>query len=67
MHQRFLRLESLNLSLESRLGFERHGGCTGRGVCSRALHRLLTLTAALRHDETGDRPGPARSLIACDH
>ncbi len=70
--QRFLRpfrqiIESVNQTLKAHLDLERHGGRTRPGVCARVLQRLLALTAAIWHNETTHRPGPARSLIAYDH
>lgn len=71
-HQRFLRpfrqiIESVNQTLKAQLDLERHGGRTKPGVCARVLQRLLALTAAIWHNETTSRPGPARSLLAYDH
>ena len=71
-HQRFLRpfrqiIESVNQTLKAQLDLERHGGRTKPGVCARVLQRLLALTAAIWHNETSSRPGPARSLLAYDH
>ncbi len=71
-HQRFLRpfrqiIESVNQTLKAQLDLERHGGRTKPGVCARVLQRLLALTAAIWHNETTNRPGPARSLLAFDH
>jgi hypothetical protein len=71
-HQRFLRplrqiIESVNQTLKAQLDLERHGGRTKPGVCARVLQRLLALTAAIWHNETTHRPGPARSLLAYDH
>jgi hypothetical protein len=71
-HQRFLRpfrqiIESVNQTLKAQLDLERHGARTKPGVCARILQRLLALTAAIWHNETVDRPGPARSLLAYDH
>lgn len=37
------------------------------GVCVRVLQRILALTAAIWHNETASRAGPARSLTAYDH
>ena len=70
--QRFLRpfrqiIESINQTLKAQLDLERHGGRKPAGVCARVLQRLLALTAAIWHNETSDRPGPARSLLAYDH
>ena len=71
-HQRFLRplrqiIESINQTLKAQLDLERHGARTGPGVCVRVLQRLLALTTAIWHNETSDRAGPARSLLAYDH
>lgn len=71
-HQRFLRpfrqiIESVNQTLKAQLDLERHGGRTKPGVCARVLQRLLALTAAIWHNETTNRPGPPRSLLAYDH
>lgn len=70
--QRFLRpfrqiIESVNQTLKAQLDLERHGGRKPAGVCARILQRLLALTAAIWHNETSNRTGPARSLIAYDH
>jgi hypothetical protein len=70
--QRFLRpfrqiIESVNQTLKAQLDLERHGGRTKPGVCARVLQRLLALTAAIWHNETTNKPGPARSLTAYDH
>ena len=70
--QRFLPplrqiIESVNQTLKAQLGLERHGGRTRPGVAARVLQRLLALTAAIWHNQTTHRPGPARSLIAYDH
>jgi len=70
--RRFLRafrqiIESVNNTLKAQLDLERHGGRTKPGVCARILQRLLALTAAIWHNETTNRAGPARSLTAYDH
>ena len=70
--RRFLRplrqiIESVNWTLKSQLGLERHRGRTRPGVAARILQRLLALTAAIWHNQTTQQPGPARSLIAYDH
>ena len=70
--QRFLKpfrqiIESINQTFKAQLDLERHGGRKPAGVCARVLQRILALTAAIWHNETTDRPGPARSLIAYDH
>ena len=70
--RRFLRplrqiIESVNWTLKSQLGLERHRGRTRPGVAARILPRLLALTAAIWHNQTTQQPGPARSLIAYDH
>jgi hypothetical protein len=70
--QRFLRpfrqiIESINQTFKAQLDLERHGGRKPAGVCARILQRLLALTAAIWHNETTRRSGPARSLLAYDH
>ena len=70
--QRFLRpfrqiIESINQTLKAQLDLERHGGRKPAGVCARILQRLLALTAAIWNNETSNRTGPTRSLIAYDH
>ncbi len=70
--QRFLRpfrqiIESVNQTLKAQLDLERHGGRKPQGVAARILQRLLALTAAIWHNETTNRAGPARSLTAYDH
>ena len=70
--RRFLRpfrqiIESVNNTLKTQLDLERHGGRTKAGVIARVLQRLLALTAAIWHNQTTNRLGPARSLIAYDH
>lgn len=70
--QRFLRpfrqiIESINQTFNAQLDLERHGGRKPPGVCARVLQRLLALTAAIWHNETTNKPGPARSLLAYDH
>ncbi len=70
--QRFLRpfrqiIESINQTFKAQLDLERHGGRKPPGVCARVLQRLLALTASIWHNETTNKPGPARSLLAYDH
>ena len=70
--QQFLRpfrqiIESVNQTLKAQLDLERHSARKPAGVCARILQRLLALTAAIWHNETTNKPGPARSLIAYDH
>ena len=60
-------IESVNETLKGQLDLERHGGRKKPGVCARVLQRLLALTAAIWHNETTGRDGPARSLTAYDH
>ncbi|MCP5028286.1 MAG: IS982 family transposase [Actinomycetia bacterium] len=60
-------IESVNQTLKAQLDLERHGGRTKPGVAARVLQRILALTAAIWHNETTNRPGPARSLTAYDH
>ena len=69
---RFLRplrqiIESVNWTLKGQLTLERHKGRTKAGVAARIGARLLALTAAIWHNQTTHRPGPARSLVAYDH
>ena len=69
---RFLRpwrqiIESINWTLKGQLTLERHNARTRTGVVARIATRLLALTAAIWHNQTTRRPGPARSLIAYDH
>ena len=69
---RFLRpfrqiIESTFQTLKGQLGLERHGGRSPSGVAVRVLQRLLALTAAIWHNQTTPRAGPARSLLAYDH
>jgi Transposase DDE domain len=70
--ERFLKpfrqiIESINQTFKAQLDLERHGGRKPAGVCARVLQRILALTTAIWHNETTQRPGPARSLIAYDH
>jgi hypothetical protein len=70
--QRFLKpfrqiIESVNQTLKAQLDLERHGGRKPAGVFARILQRLLALTAAIWHNETTNKTGPARSLTAYDH
>ena len=70
--RRFLRpfrqiIESIFQTFKGQLDLERHGGRTKAGVVARVLQRILALTAVIWHNETTQRPGPARSLIAYDH
>ena len=60
-------IESVNQTLKAQLDLERHGGRTRSGVAARILQRILALTAAIWHNETTNRAGPARSLTAYDH
>ncbi len=69
---RFLRpwrqiIESINRALKGQPALERHKARTRTGVAARIATRLLALTAAIWHNQTTQRPGPARSLIAYDH
>ena len=70
--KRFLRpfrqiIESIFQTFKGQLDLERHGGRTIGGVIARVLQRILALTTVIWHNETTNRPGPARSLIAYDH
>ncbi len=60
-------IESIFDTLKDQLGLERHGARTRPGVAVRVQQRILALTAAIWHNETTQRHGPARSLIAYDH
>jgi len=60
-------IESVNQTFKAQLDLERHGGRTKPGVCARVLQRILALTAAIWHNETANRAGPARSLTPYDH
>ena len=60
-------IESVNNTFKTQLDLERHGGRARSGVIARVLQRLLALTTVIWHNETTNRPGPARSLIAYDH
>ena len=70
--KRFLKalrqtIESVYDTLKDQLGLERHGERTRAGVWVRLLQRILALTTVVWHNQTTNRPGPARSLIAYDH
>ena len=70
--QRFLRpfhqiTESIFQTFKGQLDLERHGGRTKAGVAARVLQPILALTTVIWHNETTQRPGPARSLIAYNH
>ena len=58
-------IESINWTLKGQLSLERHKGRTG--AAARIATRLLALTAAIWHNQTTHRTGPARSLVAYDH
>lgn len=60
-------IESVNQTLKAQLDLERHGGRTRAGVATRVLQRILAMTAAIWHNETTQRDGPARSLTPYDH
>jgi hypothetical protein len=60
-------IESVNQTLKAQLDLERHGARTRNGVAARVLQRILALTAAIWHNETTNRDGPARSLTHYDH
>ncbi len=60
-------IESVYDTLKDQLGLQRHGGRTRTGVAVRVLQHILALTAVIWHNQTTQRPGPARSLIAYDH
>ena len=70
--QKFLKpfrqtIESIYHTLKEQLGLERHHGRTPTGVATRVLQRILALAVVVWHNQTTNRPGPARSLIAYDH
>ena len=70
--RRFLRpfrqiIESIFQTFKGQLDLERHGGRTKGGVVARVLQWILALTTVVWHNETTQRPGPARFLIAYDH
>ena len=61
--RRFLRplrqiIESVNWTLKSQLGLERHRGRTRCGVAARILQRLLALTAAICTTKPPNNPAP---------
>ena len=60
-------IESINWTLKGQLTLERHNARTRPGVAARIATRLLALTAAIWHNQTTHRPGPARSLTPYDH
>lgn len=60
-------IESINWTLKGQLTLERHRARTRTGVAARIAARLLALTAAIWHNQTTHRPGPARSLTPYDH
>jgi hypothetical protein len=59
-------IESVNETLEGQLDLEQHGGRSFEGVAIRVAQRILTLTAAIRHNNTTGQP-ITRSLVAFDH
>lgn len=59
-------IESVNDTFKGQLDLERHGGHTTPGVLARVLQRILTLTAAIWHNDHAAQP-VMRSLIAYDH
>jgi Transposase DDE domain len=59
-------IESINDTFKGQLDLERHGGHTPAGVIVRVLQRILTLTAAIWHNDHTGQP-IARSLVAYDH
>ena len=60
-------IESVYNTLKDQLGLERHSGHTRAGVGVRVLQPILALTTVIWHNQTTQRPGPARSLTAYDH
>lgn len=59
-------IESVNDTLKGQLDLEQHGGRTLDGVTVRVLQRVLTLTAAIWHNDAAGQP-VKRSLTAYDH
>jgi hypothetical protein len=59
-------IESINQTFKGQLDLERHGGRTPTGVIVRVLQRVLSLTAAIWHNERTGQP-VRRSLVAYDH
>ncbi|MDR3359723.1 MAG: IS982 family transposase [Bifidobacteriaceae bacterium] len=59
-------IESVNNTLKTQHGLERHGGRTKAGVTARVLAKILALTAAIWHNEHTGAP-VLRSLTAYDH
>ena len=60
-------IESIFQTFKSQLNLERHGARTKASVVTRVLQPILALTTVIWHNETTQRPGPARSLIAYNH
>ncbi|MEV8438105.1 hypothetical protein AB0425_12075 [Actinosynnema sp. NPDC051121] len=56
-------IESVDDTVEGRLGLERHGGRTIEGVGGRIARRLLALTAAIWHNRATGQP-VTRSVTA---
>ena len=59
-------IESINQTFKGQLDLERHGGKTPAGVAVRILLRILSLTAAIWHNDKTEQP-VKRSLTAYDH
>ncbi|WP_086567821.1 hypothetical protein [Streptosporangium minutum] len=59
-------IESINETFKGRLDLERHRGRTPSGVIARVLQRVLTLTAAIWHNDHTGQP-VKRALTAYDH
>jgi hypothetical protein len=59
-------IESINQTFKGQLDLERHGAHTPAGVIIRVLVRILTLTAAIWHNDKTGQP-IKRTLIAYDH
>jgi hypothetical protein len=59
-------IESIFDTYKGQLDLEGHGGKTPTGVLVRVLHRILTLTTAIWHNDHTDQP-IKRSLLAYDH
>lgn len=56
-------IESVNETFKGQLNLEQHRGRTPGGVIARVVQRILTLTAAVRHNDHTGRP-VLRSLTA---
>ena len=59
-------IESVNDTLEGRLGLEQHGGRTFEGVAVRVTRRILAMAAAIWHNHHTGAP-VTRSPIVFGH